>query len=84
MHEVNVVRNHEGNILDLVFFSDPNNVKLFEFEMPLSRIDEYHYPIEILISTDLIETVETVKWISMNLIFQKRGEFNGLNDYLKS
>lgn len=44
LHQVNGVHNHQGNVLDLV--SDPNHVELVKSEMPLSRIDEYNYPVE--------------------------------------
>lgn len=49
--QMNGVKNADNNILDLLFASSNENILVKETDMPLSRIDHYHPPIEIFIDT---------------------------------
>lgn len=78
--QVNNIRNYQNNVLDLVFVTNPDIVDLARSEMPLSRVDEYHLPIEMVVSTDFIENIEP-KQAPTGFNF-KKADFSGLNNYL--
>lgn len=80
LHQVNDTRNVQENILDLVFYSDPNNIKVSKTEVAMSRVDSYHYPVEIVISTDIDKNIEYNE--SPNEFNFKKGDYIGLNNYL--
>lgn len=47
LSQINFVKNEQGNLLDLVFSTDPDNVLLRKSNAPLSKIDKsYHEAIE--------------------------------------
>ena len=82
LHQVNSIVNHYGRILDLVFYTNPNNIKISKSEVPLSVVDLYHFPIEISISADIHENIENnVASTEFNF---KKGDFVGLNSYINS
>lgn len=82
LNQVNGIRNFQNNILDLVFFSNADNIESCKSDMPLSRKDVYHDPIELVIATSFLETIEP-RQVHSEFNF-KRGDFVGLDAYLSS
>lgn len=77
LHQVNSIRNYQGNLLDLVFTNDTFTLDVTR-PMPLSRIDEYHPP--LLLSTEWHRTNGDKKQLYRQFCF-KRTDFVGLNNY---
>lgn len=82
LHQVNSVSNHYGKTLDLIFYTNPNGIEVSKAQVPMSRVDLYHYPIEISIAAEIVEDVE-ISESSVEFNF-KRGDFSGLNSHFSS
>lgn len=82
LHQVNNIRNYQNKLLDLVFYTDPSNITVSKSDEPMSRVDLYHYPIEIVIKTDVTENIEYNG--SSNEFNFKKGDYVGLNNYFNS
>lgn len=78
LHQVNHVRNHQQNLLDLVFTNDVIDLDVTQ-PLPLSKIDDYHPP--LLISIEWLTSTCDGNNQKPQLCF-KRTDFYGLNNYL--
>lgn len=56
--QINSIRNLNSNLLDLMFCNIQNDCRIFESESPLTLIDKYHIPVEIIIEIEPFTPLE--------------------------
>lgn len=82
LHQINNVKNCNGRILDLVFTSNPFDVVVCKSPCPMTKIDPYHVPIEILIPVSYSDSMTRCNY---NEEFNyAKADFIGLNEHLCS
>lgn len=79
--QLNGQTNCAGNVLDLIFAADCDNVHIMTADTPLSKIDIFHPPIEVHV--DCVETTFVPCKDESRLCF-KRADYNAMNEYISS
>lgn len=77
--QLNSITNFQGTLLDLIFCNDVDDVKVIKSDVPLSKVDMYHYPIEIYVDNNQLDSIKNMTTMKLNFKF---ASFDNLNAYL--
>ena len=79
LDQLNYVLNFQNKLLDLVFVSNSDSFFLYECNVPLLPIDQYHKPIEIILDV----SVRSKLRVASNEFYNfKRANFFEINKFL--
>lgn len=81
-YQVNNIRNHYGNVLDLVFVNDQNFSSIFKSNDPLSKVDISHYPFDMFI--ECLEFDDNEQESNETIYAFHKANFHGLNDFIEN
>lgn len=83
LSQINSIKNSQGNFLDLVFSTDPDNVLIRKASIPMSKVDlSYHEPIEF--SYDISSLNDMLPSKDIQFYDFKNSDFEGFNGFFSS
>lgn len=81
LSQLNSIANFQGNFLDLFFSSNFDDIKILQSNVPLSKVDILHYPIEIYVDLNTTQRIRNATTHKLNF---RKANFDMLNIYLNS
>lgn len=82
LSQLNFVRNFQGRLLDLLFVNCSCETSIIRCEIPLSKVDIYHDPIEIIL--DISKEMSRIPEISEPAFNFRKTDFVSLNAFFES
>lgn len=82
LSQINHYENYMGRLLDLVFSSDPDQITIFEADLPMIKVDLPHNPLEMFVNLFVPLTVsKNREFIRYNFF---KADYNALNIHISS
>lgn len=80
--QMNIIPNHYGNVLDLVFTNDPSIASFFKSSDPLSKVDKCHYPFNVFV--ECLEFNDSANNSSETTYAFYKTDFRTLNEFISN
>lgn len=82
LYQLNSISNFMGRILDLVYCTSTDNLRVVKCNCPLTKVDKFHYPIDIFLTLESHISPHNNR--SVKKLDFKKADFTSLNLFLNN